>query len=1254
MNNSFINILVYPFVKMQKHILLISVLFFLTTSFSIAQPLPVEKLNTTHGLSNNKVYHIFQDSYGFIWIGTEYGLNLYDGCEFKIFKNEPGNPESINSNVIWWIIEDKEKNLWISTGVGVSKYLRAENKFKNYDLGSGASYFSSIATYIDLKRNIWATVEGENILKYNKADDTWDEQKFVVDSNKTYNSPAHVTKVIEDKNGKMWIASIRYGLMWYDENESVFKQSEIIHDDKIDDFTIIENFITDLYSDSSGVLWITSRKGIYKYDPAQKLFRTIQTYDWEGLNLDDDYNSIIQDRQGNIWITNNFNGLLKFDGISDIFKRIELSGQSYSSDGKSNLVLSRSLWDRSGNLWIGTMRKGLFKYDPNKKNFSHYTHDKNNNKSISSSYIFSLLESKVYPGNIYVGTAGGSLNLFDTKTNTFSTIPIKFIDDIYGGSVRSILEEEDGSLWLGTWGDGLLKMNPKRKVVRRFYPDSTDNNSISNDRVRVIRKDLSGNLWIGTNGGLNYFDQKTNTFSRLSKEYSIYPQKLIDLIKNKISQNLDEAKIIEVENLQNLSAEFEIKHPGNYLVVTAGEGGYGDTDLYDYGWIEDSRQNIIWSPINSDSTLYIGGHYKNRVKIANLQLDPGKYLLKYKSDDSHCYGNWNENPPVVPEFWGIRIFEIDNHNELESIQKYLIDMKTKLIIEGSNINDILISKNNIVWVGTREHGLYKIAKNKNNVTKYFSDDTSKNEVRKIRINDIFEDNEKRLWLATNHGLIEFDPIKESFNTFTENDGLSANFVYSILPGDKGNLWLSTNNGLSKMIRNTTEKPTFVNYGSEDGVGGLEFTNLVALKTSNGKYYFGGERGLIEFSSDISICPPPQLILSNLKISNKSVFSMGENSPLESSLYDLTNLSLSYLQNDLTFESSVLHYCDPKKNKYAHKLEGYEEDWVYDDRRIATYTNLDPGKYTFKFKGSNRDGIWNEPGKAISIIITPPWWQTWWAYSLYVLCFIGILSWLRRFELHRRKEKEDRRILELENERKTKELEEARVLQLSMLPKEIPQLPNLDISAYMKTATEVGGDYYDFFVDEDETLTVIIGDATGHGMNAGMMVSITKGLFQNLAGLPDLKQIIHQFNKSLYLMGLLPMMMSVLLFRIKGKKLEIINSGMPDLLIYRDKNNFVDEMKSSGPPLGAYVDYTYEKYSTEIDTRDVILSMSDGFVERFNEHDEMIGYDKCKDIFKEVVNGNSCEIIDCLNKKSDDWAGSREQDDDIAFVVLKHK
>ena len=1263
---------------MNKYTFLFTALFILATSFLVAQPLSVERINTTDGLSSNRVFHLFQDSYGLLWIGTENGLNLYDGYNFKVFKNDPDNSESINSNVIWWIVEDAEKNLWIATGEGVSKYLRAENKFVNYDFYG--EYYGSVAIYIDSKKNIWATVERKNILKYNKIDDTWDEQKFVVDSSKAIRSPAHVTKVMEDINGKIWIASIRYGLMWYDENESVFKQSEIIHDDKIEDFTYNAKFITDLYSDSTGVLWITSRGGIHKYNPAQKTFQTIQRYASDNANLNNDYNSITQDRFGNIWIMNNFNGLLKFEGISDTFSRIELSGQNYSDDGKSDLVLSRSLWDKSGILWIGTFSEGLVKYDPNKKIFAHHVHDKNNQNSISSTEIYSISESKVYPDMIYVGTRGGGLNLFNTKTNDFSTIPIKFINDMFGGSVRSILEEEDGSLWVGTWGDGLLKKDPKRQIIKRFIPDSSDINSISGNRVRVIRKEPSGNLWIGTyNGGLTYFDVQTNAFIKLNREYATYPRELVDLIKSKISKNSDVAKIIKVGDSQNLTAEFEVKIPGNYLVVTSGEGDYTDFTLWDYGWIEDGNNKLLWKSNNIDSTYHVGGALKNRIKIEILQLNSGNYFLKYKSDDSHSFENWNSAPPTEPEFWGIRIFKIDDQREFNSIQKYTTNIRKKLFVKGTNIKDIHLSDNNIVWVGTVVNGLHKIDKDKNIVKTYLLNNKNNNSLSDININDIYESNEGILWIATNSGLIEFDPVKETFNTFTERDGLPTNYIYSILPGEKNGFWLSTRNGLSKMIDISSENPTYVNYGIEDGLGVSDFTPLVALKTNNEKYFFGGDKGLIEFTSEKSISNPPKLIFSDLKISNESVLKMDEDILGEKSIMDLEAMLLNHTQNDLSFEFAALHFSDPRKNKYAHQLVGYEEDWIYDDKGNATYTNLDPGEYTFKFKGSNSEGIWNETGKSISIIIYPPWWMTIWAYIGYGFLFVGIIYGFDRFqkrrllakakermkfqevehraenaELQAKATEAERRVLETEYNLKKKELDEARKLQLSMLPKEIPSIPNLDIAVYMKTATEVGGDYYDVSLKNDGSVNIAIGDATGHGMKAGTLVSMMKSLFTANSVIQEINDFFTTSNTALKKANIVRMMIGFAMINIKGSKAKIMNAGMPPIYHYRSELNKVEEIDLHGTPLGALLGSNYEHYEIGLNKNDILLLMSDGFPELNDNNDMMYGYERVKAAFENITNGSPEEVITYLKSEVRSWMKEKDLEDDVTFVVVKMK
>jgi len=1264
-----------------KKNILIFLLFILCSHnyFINAQVLEVERINTTNGLSNNKVLHIFQDSYGLLWIATEYGLNQYDGYNFKIFRNDPGDPQSINSNVIWWIVEDAEKNLWISTGEGVSKYLRTENKFQNYDFFG--DYFSSITAHIDLKGDIWAAVETKNILKYNKSTDSWDEQKLIlIDSSKTYGSPAHVMKIIEDMHGKLWIASIRYGLMYYDENENAFRQAEIKYENGITDFVKYENMITDIFSDSTGIMWITSRNGVHKYNPISKELKTIQRYTLERLNPDNAYTCIRQDQKGNIWITNSFNGLLKFDGISNNYKRITLSGQNYSDDGISNIVLTESWWDNSGVLWIGTFTEGLIKYDSNKKLFKHHIHNKNNQNSLSKSAIFSLIDSKVYPDLIYVGTRGGGLNLLDLKSNKFSTVPIKFDKDIYGGSVRSILEEKDGTLWLGTWGDGLLKLDSQRNVIQRFHTDSSNINSISNDRVRVLRKDSSGNLWIGTNIGLNYLDPHNSTFTRLSRDYVNYSQGLIDLLKTKIALNNDITKITKVGDSQNLSAEFEVENTGNYLVITAGEGNEDDfPTMWDYGWLEDSHNKILWGMQEFDSTFHLGGALKNRMQIDLLQLNPGKYSLNYKSDDSHSFGKWNEQPPAVPDFWGIRIFKIDDQNEFNIIQKYLVDKNKNLLIKGDNIKDIHLSKNNVIWIGTHRNGLHKINKNENNIKTYLFNTKYGINGTNLIINQIYENNEENLWLATNHGLIKFNPFNETFINFTDQDGLPINSVHSILPGESNEMWLGTLNGLSKMIMDSTGKPTFVNYNMEDGLGGMDFTQLVALKSNNGKYYFGGDHGLNEFGSETSVSTPPNLFLSDLKVANRSIFRMHQDSPIKASFMDMEKLSLNHTQNDLSFEFAALHFSDPKKNKYAHKLEGYEDDWIYDNNKIATYTNLDPGEYTFKFKGSNSEGLWNETGKSISVTISPPWWQTLWAYIGYGLLFIGVLFGVDRIQrrklLHKAKERmkiqdaEHRaetaelqakaaeaqsRVIQVENERKTKELEEARHLQLSMLPKELPQIDNLELAVFMKTATEVGGDYYDFSKKDDGSVNIAIGDATGHGMKAGTLVSMMKSIFTANSPGMNIEEFFKTANNGFKSMNLRPMMMGFMMLNINEFNCKIINSGMPPVFLFRKKNRSVEEIEKHGIPIGAMNHNKFSVNDSVLQKGDVILLMSDGMPELQNDMEEMYGYKRIRDNFKMVAEKDPESIISFLRDEGSKWVNDSDPDDDVTFVVIKVK
>ncbi len=257
----------------------------------------------------------------------------------------------------------------------------------------------------------------------------------------------------------------------------------------------------------------------------------------------------------------------------------------------------------------------------------------------------------------------------------------------------------------------------------------------------------------------------------------------------------------------------------------------------------------------------------------------------------------------------------------------------------------------------------------------------------------------------------------------------------------------------------------------------------------------------------------------------------------------------------------------------------------------------------------------------------------------------------------RKAKEEeltRRLLEADNERKTKELDEARKLQLSMLPIKLPDLPNLDIAVYMKPATEVGGDYYDFKHNGNGKLIIAIGDATGHGMKAGTMVATIKGLFTSESAETEIDSFLNKGNSIIRDMHLGNLFMAMLMVKIDNNKVSFSSAGMPPALIFRNRNKTVEEIRLQALPLGGAAEFRYPRKETTISPGDTILLMSDGFPELFNNKKDILDYHRAKEIFGTIAQKPVDEIIDSLCKEADNWRGTVNQVDDITFVVVRAK
>jgi len=310
-----------------------------------------------------------------------------------------------------------------------------------------------------------------------------------------------------------------------------------------------------------------------------------------------------------------------------------------------------------------------------------------------------------------------------------------------------------------------------------------------------------------------------------------------------------------------------------------------------------------------------------------------------------------------------------------------------------------------LWIGTYLGGVNRFDPRTGQFTRLQHDPQNANSLSHNSVTSIYADRDGLLWFGTAQGLNKFDPRTEAFTRYDEKDGLPNAFIYSILGDDEGNLWLSSNNGLSKCNDRLPAGRKFKNYDVTDGLQSNEFNVGAYHRGRSGAFYFGGINGLNRFfPGEVRENPhAPPIVLTAFKKFN-------ETAALDSALAEIKTLRLSYRENFFSFDFAALDYTQPEKNQYAYMMAGFDPDWIHaGTRRYAGYTNLDPGAYVFKVKGANNDGVWNETGAAVKIIITPPFWKTWWFRVLAAAAIIGLLGLIYRYRVGRLLEMERLRV-----------------------------------------------------------------------------------------------------------------------------------------------------------------------------------------------------------------------------------------------------
>lgn len=1241
---------------------------FFSTTFIISQSTNSNKVNFSKlsiqdGLSNMYVNSIVQDKYGFMWFGTNDGLNRYDGKNIKVYKNDKVVQNSLSNNVIIKLFEDSRGNLWIATTNGLNRYNRKNDSFDIFNIKANTKkisrkYSNAIMDIKESKKgNIYIATAANGIQILNIPSGKF--TKVVGDTITTKGFDFDVLLNIENNNNisfvYMNLNNLKQSLIYFNINTKEKKKYLI---PTIERSTKDRSYrgmgISCSFKSKDGNVWLGTADGrILKFN------RKTETFDKFEIMKGSVIMSIMEYDSSSLFIATNGSGLIKYN-------KKTREKTFYNSNGSNSLSTNNTTFvykDRTGIIWVGTT-SGIKRFDPFQTIFYTYKNNPNNHNSLSKNSVTSILKVKNEQNSFWVSTSN-SLNKLNLNTGKSERY---YVDSANKASnfIRTMVYSNDNSIWVGT-KDGLKLFNTKTKIFKNELTAPKINTNIN-----CLAKTSDNYLWIGTNQGLVKYNTITKNLKTFLFMDTTYTKEIFDELSRIRGKNNIIASIIKVGNNKDITKEFSIEKKRYALLVSIGERSWRDKNIImDYGWVETNSNEKYWTFPNK-KTMHIGGSTKNCIIIDAIEFEKGNYKLRYKSDDLHSYQNWNSPRPVDYEHWGIQLYEI-SEKEATFFKKNLDTKVSGNSIPGDIISSLYLDNEGLLWIGayTKALATYDIANDK--FETYKIDTNNKNNFISDKILSIFQDRNGLMWIATQNGLNSFDKKTKTFMRYTKEDGLPTNFICDILQDKKGNYWVSSFKGLSKFsLSQNNSLKSIVNYDLDDGLQGNEFLPLSKYITDDGRILFGGKKGLNSFYPKDTNPYAPEIIVKNFELFNKSVFPGDVDSPLEKAIYATDELNLNYDQNIFSFEFQAMHFSRPKKNLYSYKLDGVDKDWITGQRNYVSYTNLDPGKYTFNIKASNSFGIWNKKSKSILINISSPWWQTWWAYLSYAVLFlVGFIAFdklRKRKILNKEREKAQieqaelraaaaeaqSKLMQVENDRKTKELEEARELQLSMLPKELPNLPHLDIAVSMQTATEVGGDYYDFHIGMDGTLTAVIGDATGHGLNAGTVVTATKSLFNTHANNPDILFTFSEMTRVLKGMKLRMLAMCLSMVKIKGNQLTISSAGIPPALIYRNNTKEIEEFLIKGMPLGVMKGFPYEVRTTEIFDGDIILLMSDGFPELFNKDEEMFGYDKVKSTFNEVTDKEPDEIIEHLKNTGSMWTEDTPPDDDVTFVVIKIK
>jgi signal transduction histidine kinase/ligand-binding sensor domain-containing protein len=755
--------------------------------------------------------------------------------------------------------------------------------------------------------------------------------------------------------------------------------------------------------DSYGFVWFGTQCGLARYDGIN--MKTFDVNNSDSASIGDGFIwSIIEDEEHYLWIGTNNGGLNRYDPKTEKFTRYKNNPSVHNSI--SNNTVYCVLEDDDKNLWLST-NLGINKFDRKTQIFTRFIHSDLDSNSISFNGRSTIFKDK--NGNIFVGTRFG-LNKYIKSKNHFQRIHLAENDSF---EILCISQDETGLFWLGTQERGIFKYNETTGSIENIMPSQESSNTLASNAIRAIIHCDNGLIWFGhltEKAGLDIYDRNTNTYYNFKHDKTDDKSVALNVMWDIYKDRYDNMWICTNGGGVSFYSEYTMKF--NHIKKLWGNDYSRDLKVvwgvlyaYDRFWcytegtilsfskygefIKEYNPALtklrLFTPLHIGQTsgrMYVGDldygiTYYDSTKDMFIKC-PVKFLnpeKRFKIVDRICEDKEGN-------IWlGTRIGLVKLDKDFNELDLTYNTDSTKIQAFKKWSRSIFLDSKNYLWFGG--DGISRMNIYTGEYFNYKPDDTSAYKpAGDIMANTFYEDGKGNMWISYEGS--GFDRLNLQTNTFKHynvSNGLITNYLLCLLPDKSGNLWFSSAKGIIKF---NPETESYTNYNVSDGVQDNEFNTDCFSVTEDGMISFGGVNGINWFYPDKmkTNAHIPPVAVTFFKVFNEEL-----NLPQSISLTN--EIELSHKQNFFAVQFASLDYVNPSKNEYKYMLEGIDNDWIYSgNKNEANYTDIDAGEYTFRVKGSNNDGVWNEEGKSIKIIITPPWWQRWWFKGFLILLLAG--------------------------------------------------------------------------------------------------------------------------------------------------------------------------------------------------------------------------------------------------------------------------